>query len=154
MPSDIETISREIAKSGSLDGYSLWRALKDINNQIFVLEGDKSPVPIELVRLRRIIIKARAFRRNCIPGRAAAGALKAPMKTRIAADDFDAFDFVDHYRALGGRREAVDMGGTIETCQWDEDTPEAQQFWVEQSGRLSSRQRVEIARCLLERGRY
>jgi hypothetical protein len=154
MPNDIEKLSGEIARSTSFDGYSLWRMLKDVNNQIFALHRTRAPVPIELARLRAIIARAQELRQTRDRSREAP-ARQPEIVTAPAIGSFDAFDFVDHYRALGGLRVAVDMGGSaVEIRQWNKDTPEAADFWMRGWGALGPRRRLAVARALLIRGRY
>lgn len=156
MPTEIERISGKIARSPSFDGYSLWRILKDVNNQIFELQRARSPIPIELGKLRAVIAKAQELRQK--PGLSRpVGALR-PVKSRFdwaASSGFDPFDFVDHYRALGGCRMAVDMGrARVEIRRWNEDTREAEDFWVRRWAVLGPRERSAAAEALLLRGRY
>ncbi|GLS35465.1 hypothetical protein GCM10010869_10530 [Mesorhizobium tianshanense] len=155
MPTDIEKMSTEIASSTSFDGYSLWRMQKDVNNQIFALERNQFPVPIELARLRAIIAKAREFRQSRGRSREANTSTRPPeIVTAQAAKSFDVFDFVDHYRALGGLRLAVDIGLAIKVRQWNKDTPEAEDFWTRGWTALDPGRQSDIARALLVRGRY
>lgn len=154
MPRDIEKISGEIARSATFDSYSLWRILKDVNNQIVTLNRTHAPVPIELARLRAIVARAQELRqvrgwsRNARPRHADAA-------SSAMAGGFDAFDFVDHYRALGGLRMAVDMGDSaIDIRQWNLDTPEAADFWARGWAGFDPGRRAAVARALLIRGRY
>jgi hypothetical protein len=66
---------------------------------------------------------------------------------------FDPYDFVDHYRALGGRREAAKVEGDVGIRAWNEDTPEANELWNKTMGKLGLTSHLEVAACLLERGR-
>lgn len=153
MPTEIEKIASKIAHSPLFDGYSLWRVLKDVNNQIFDLQRQRAPIPIELVRLRVIITKSQQLRRGRVPSRPAA--VRAPQFRVHEPGGFDPYDFVDHYRSLGGRRLAVDMGRTkIEIQHWNEDTQEAADFWIRCWGALVARERSAVAQALLLRGRY
>lgn len=153
MPTEIEKIAGKIAHSPLFDGYSLWRVLKDVNNQMFDLQRKRAPIPIELVRLRVIIAKAQKLRRGRGHSSPAAG---RPSQIRVhAPDGFDPYEFVDHYRSLGGRRLAVDMGRTkIEIRHWNEDTQEAADFWARRWGALAAREQSAVAQALLLRGRY
>ena len=153
MPTDIERISGKIALSPSFDGYSLWRILKDVNNQIFTLQRERSPVPIELGKLRVVIARAQEMRRR--PGLSKTAVTAEARFEMPAATGFDPFDFVEHYRALGGCRMAVDMGRLkIEIRQWNDDTYEAEDFWRRRWASLGPRERLAVARALLLRGRY
>lgn len=155
MPKDIESISKKIAGTASVDGYSLWRMQTDLNSQIFALAKNNVPVPIELARLRASIAKARELRRgrNRAPG---AVEWSRPPKIPAAqtAKTFDEFDFVDRYRALGGRRVAVDFGPAIQVKQWSKDTPEAEVFWMRSWTGFDQIRQCAVAWALLVRGRY
>lgn len=154
MPTEIERISGKIARSPSFDGYSLWRILKDVNNQIFELQRARSPVPIELGKLRAVIAKAQELRQKPHLSRSVAAARSAEIRFDWTSG-FDPFDFVDHYRALGGCRVAVDMGrAKVEILRWNEDTSEAEDFWTRRWAVLGPRERSAAAQALLLRGRY
>ena len=62
-------------------------------------------------------------------------------------------DFIDRYRALGGRREATEVEGTVIVRAWNEDTPEADELWIKTMAGLGNLLQREVATCLLERGR-
>jgi hypothetical protein len=100
--------------------------------------------------MRAIIARARAFRNS-----ATYQALQEVDEQRAwsPVGGFDPYDFVDHYRALGGRREAAKVEGDIVIRAWNEDTPEANELWNKTMGKASTRRQLEIATCLLERGR-
>jgi hypothetical protein len=155
MPTDIEKISRKIAGSASFDGYSLWRMQKDINNQIFALGRTRVPVPIELARLRAIIAKARELRqgRDRLPD-VSEGSRLPKIFTVQTAKNFDAFDFVERYRALGGLRMAVDVGSAIKVRQWNKDTPEAEEVWTRGWTTFDQFRQSAVAWALVVRGRY
>ncbi|MGI6851900.1 hypothetical protein [Mesorhizobium sp. 1B3] len=156
MPTEIERISGKIARSPSFDGYSLWRILKDVNNQIFELQRARSPVPIELGKLRAVVAKAQELRQKTSLSRSVGAARSAGTRFDWTATSvFDPFDFVDHYRALGGCRVAVEMGrARVEIRQWNEDTSEAEDFWARRWAALGPRERSAAAQALLLRGRY
>lgn len=155
MPTQIERISGKIARNPSFDGYSLWRILKDVNNQIFELQRTRCPVPIELGKLRAVIVKAQEMRRKSGWPRSAAAHPMEMRIDRLVAGDFDPFDFVDHYRSLGGCRVALDMGrASVEIQRWNEDTNEAEDFWKRRWAALGARERAAAAEALLLRGRY
>jgi len=107
MPTEIETISRKIARSPLFDGYSLWRILKQVNNRIFDLQRKRCPVPIELGKLRAIIVRAQELRRKSGWSPPAAA---RPAEVRIdlpVADGFDPFGLVDRHRCRAGGRGAL-----------------------------------------------
>jgi hypothetical protein len=150
MTLEIDRIAQRIAKRSYTDGYKLWRTQKDLDTELYQLASAKQPIPLELARMRAIIAKARAFRNS---------AAYRPVeeihqhKVRNLQGDFDPYDFIDHYRALGGRREAAKVDGAIIVRAWNEDTPEAEALWNDTMARLDNRLQREVATCLLERGR-
>lgn len=150
MTLEIDRLSQRVARSRHADGYKLWRTQKDLDAQIYQLESAKQPIPLELARTRAIIARARAFRNS---------AMYPPLQeiheqpTWRVTSGFDPYDFVDHYRALGGRREAAKVEGDIVIRTWNEDTREADEFWNKTIARVGNRCQREIATCLLERGR-
>jgi hypothetical protein len=148
MTLEIDRLSRRIARSRHADGHKLWRTQKDFDAEIHRLASASQPIPLELARMRAVITKARAFRNSaaCRPLR------QIQQPAWSLAGGFDPYDFVDHYRALGGRREAAEVGGDIIIGTWNEDTPEADEFWNNTMARLGNRPRREVATCLLERG--
>lgn len=58
MPEELRKLAEEVADGGDVDGYTLWRALKDLNNEIYRLERSGLPIPIELARTRAVLVKA------------------------------------------------------------------------------------------------
>lgn len=150
MTIEIDRLSQRIARSRHADGYKLWRTQKDLDTEIYQLVSAKQPIPFELARTRAIIAKARAFRNS-----AAYRPLQEIHEQRMwnLKSGFDPYDFVDHYRALGGRREAAKADGAVIVRAWNEDTPEAEEFWNRTMARLGNQVQREVATCLLERGR-
>jgi hypothetical protein len=100
--------------------------------------------------MRAIIAKARAFRNS-----AAYRPVEEIHEHRVwnLKGGFDPYDFIDRYRALGGRREAAKVDGAVIVRAWNEDTPEAETLWNNTMARLDNRLQREVATCLLERGR-
>lgn len=152
MAKDIEKISLKIATSRSFDGYSAWRVLKTIDRQIASLGDANAPVPIELARLRSIVSRARELRRRRLPAEPAKSDPVAEAPTRRSR--FDMYDFVDRYRALGGRRLALDLGIEIEIRHWDRDTHEASELWDVMWHRATPAEREMLAYALLLRGQF
>ena len=150
MTLEIDRVSQKIARSRHADGYKLWRTQKDVDTEIYQLASAKQPVPLELIRMRAIIAKARAFRNSAAYRRVQE---IHEQKAWSPKGGFDAYDFVDRYRALGGRREATEVEGTVIVRAWNEDTPEADALWTETMARLGNLLQHEVATCLLERGR-
>jgi hypothetical protein len=150
MTLEIDRLSQRVARSRHFDGYKLWRTQKDLDAKIYQLESAKQPIPLELARMRAIIARARAFRNAAtyLPPQEV-----DEQRAWSPAGGFDPYDFVDHYRALGGRREAAKVEGDIVIRAWNEDTPEANELWNKTMGRLGTRSLLEVAVCLLERGR-
>jgi hypothetical protein len=150
MALEIDRIAQRIARSRETDGYKLWRTQKDLDTELYQLASARQPIPLKLARMRAIIAKAREFRNS---------AAYRPVeeiyqhKARNLKGGFDPYDFIDHYRALGGRREAAKVDGAIIVRAWNEDTPEAEALWNGTMARLEYRLQREVATCLLERGR-
>jgi hypothetical protein len=154
MPAEVEAVAQAVAKAKSLDGYTLWRTLKNLDNELFLIEQARAPVPMGLLRVRAIIRRARALRRG---DQSRAENLPPSMLSGnepLVTSAFDAFDFVDQYRALGGMREASALGDAIEINQWNEETPEAAEFWNQRFPKLTHVQRHAVAASLMLRGRY
>jgi hypothetical protein len=155
MPDENEKIARKIANSQSFDGYSAWRMLKDIRNQIFLLERTKAAVPIELIRLRWLIARARELRKQT--GNSITVLSEDSSKKSVrsgSAEEFDAFDFVDRYRALGGSRVAWAMGDRIRLGSMENDTDESYLLWTRTWSQAPLPRQEAILEALLERGRY
>jgi hypothetical protein len=64
MKIDTEKLASELASDNKLSDYDFWRALKTVNNEIFTMSRNNAPIPIEVVRLRAILKKARAKRKG------------------------------------------------------------------------------------------
>lgn len=154
MQNSIWQISEEIARSTSFDAYSFWRIQKDIGDQVFALAKNGSPIPIELARLKDVVAKARVLRRSHLRSRDADESLLPEIFTIQTFQGLDPFDFVAHYRALGGLRLAVNVGYAIEVRQWNKDPPEADNFWIRSWTALDQKRQSAVARALLIRGRF
>jgi len=59
MKQDIGAVAHQLAGDQRLTDYDFWRALKNLNNEIYRKAGDHQPIPIEMIRWRMIIKKAR-----------------------------------------------------------------------------------------------
>ncbi len=59
MSIDIDHTSERLANDPRLSDYDFWRSLKNLENEIFQLSSRKEPVPIEMLRWRRILSRAR-----------------------------------------------------------------------------------------------
>ena len=154
MPAEVDAIAQAVARAKWLDGYTLWRTLKNLDNELFVIGRASAPVPMGLLRMRAIISKARALRRGDQSSAEYRPSSQVSRNEPLVTPAFDAFDFVDQYRALGGMREASAWGDTIEINRWNEETPEAAEFWSQRFPRLLGVQREAVAACLMLRGRY
>ena len=149
-----EKIAKRIAHNQAFDGYAAWRMLKDINSEIFSLERNKSAVPFELVRLRWLIVRARELRKASEDKRVRPSPVPRLRMELQPTDEFDAFEFVDRYRALGGRRIAWVMGERITLGPTDSDTPEARAIWLRIWSASAPTVRNAISEALLVRGRF
>jgi len=59
MKQDIGAVAHQLAGDQRLTDYDFWRALKNLDNEIYRKAGDHQPIPIEMIRWRMIIKKAR-----------------------------------------------------------------------------------------------
>jgi hypothetical protein len=59
LPGEIDRLSRRLAKNPLGSDYDFWRALRDLNDEIYALGKCGHPVPINLLRLRAILREAR-----------------------------------------------------------------------------------------------
>jgi hypothetical protein len=145
---------RAVARYRSLDPYFLWRALKDLENELYSLERANEPIPIEMLRRREAMLKAREKELSplaTVPSQPP-NALSRSSATLIGSG-FDPFDFVDRYRTLGGLRSAIAWGENVRIFAWNEDSREAAEFWDRRFPALSREEQQAVAACLLERGR-
>jgi hypothetical protein len=62
MKQDIGTVAHRLAEDHRLSDYDFWRALKNLNNEIYRKAGEHQPIPIEMIRWRAIIKQARSRR--------------------------------------------------------------------------------------------
>ena len=62
MAIDIAAESNRLADDPRISDYDFWRTLKNINNEIFDIAARKDPIPMEMIRWRAIVTKARAKR--------------------------------------------------------------------------------------------
>lgn len=61
---DIQTLARRLAADERLSDYDFWRWLKDIENLLYRVERERSPVPFHLLYVRRLLRNARLRRRG------------------------------------------------------------------------------------------
>jgi hypothetical protein len=154
MAIDDDGMSRAVARCRSLDPYSLWRALKDLENEIYAIKRANEPIPIEMIRMRAVLLRARGKEAG------SSASISAPLQSGLprncaALKDVgcDVFDFVDRYRALGGLRVAIAWGENVRIFAWNRDSQEAAEFWDRCFPALSHDQQQAVAACLLELGR-
>jgi len=62
MAVDINRLSNQLAANRSITDYDFWRASKTINDALYLLEKHGSPIPMEVIRARKIIRQARLKR--------------------------------------------------------------------------------------------
>ena len=62
MKIDITEMSEKLARDPSISDYDFWRALKNLDNEIYRKAGEHQPIPIEMIRWRAIIKQARSRR--------------------------------------------------------------------------------------------
>jgi len=59
---DIRTIAERLARDPKLTDYDFWRSLKNIDNAIFQAANTNRPIPIDMIRWRAILNRARLSR--------------------------------------------------------------------------------------------
>lgn len=64
MTTDIQTAAERLASDPRLTDYDFWRTLKNVDNEIFRIASISQPIPIEMLRWRRILKYARSKRRG------------------------------------------------------------------------------------------
>ena len=62
MKQDIGAVAHRLAEDYRLSDYDFWRALKNLDSEIYRKAGDHQPIPIEMIRWRAIIKQARSRR--------------------------------------------------------------------------------------------
>ena len=62
MKQDIGAVAHRLAEDHRLSDYDFWRALKNLDNEIYRKSGEHQPIPIEMIRWRAIIRQARSRR--------------------------------------------------------------------------------------------
>jgi hypothetical protein len=67
MKIDVAQLSSRLASDHSISDYDFWRALKTINNELYRIERQRLPIPMQMIYAREIIKTARRKRQ---PGRA------------------------------------------------------------------------------------
>lgn len=59
MKQDIGAVAHQLAEDQRISDYDFWRALKNLENEIYRISGDRQPIPMEMIRWRAIIRQAR-----------------------------------------------------------------------------------------------
>ncbi|MBL8575882.1 hypothetical protein ABMA32_11350 [Mesorhizobium sp. VNQ89] len=62
MKQDIGAVAHRLADDQRISDYDFWRALKNLNNEIYRIADDRQPIPMEMIRWRAIIKQARSRR--------------------------------------------------------------------------------------------
>jgi hypothetical protein len=62
MKNDIQAAAEKLASDPGLTDYDFWRTLKNLEYEIFQRVNSKQPVPIDMLRWRRILRRARRRR--------------------------------------------------------------------------------------------
>jgi hypothetical protein len=61
---DIQAEAERLASDSRLTDYDFWRTLKNVDNEIYRIASIRQPIPIEMLRWRRILKRARSRRRG------------------------------------------------------------------------------------------
>ena len=62
MRQDIGAVAHRLADDQRISDYHFWRALKNLDNEIYRFADDHQPIPMEMIRWRAIIKQARSRR--------------------------------------------------------------------------------------------
>ncbi|WP_367718591.1 hypothetical protein AB2N04_09795 [Nitratireductor sp. GISD-1A_MAKvit] len=62
MNEEAKALSESLAHTHEISDYDFWRALKSIEDELYWLERNRRPIPIELVYVRAIVRTARQKR--------------------------------------------------------------------------------------------
>ncbi|UUP16114.1 hypothetical protein [Nitratireductor thuwali] len=62
MKVDVKEMSERLAYDPAFSDYDFWRALKSLDDELFRIEYERRPVPMELVFARAILRRARNAR--------------------------------------------------------------------------------------------
>lgn len=52
-----------LARDPRITDYDFWRAMKNLDNEIFEIANMNDPIPIKILRMREIVRRAREARR-------------------------------------------------------------------------------------------
>jgi hypothetical protein len=62
MKSDIQAAAEKLASDPGLTDYDFWRMLKNLDYEVFQRAAGNQPIPIDMLRWRRILKRARSRR--------------------------------------------------------------------------------------------
>lgn len=62
MKVDIKKLAQRLANDATISDYEFWRALKTVDDQLYRIDRQHRPIPIDLVFVREIIRRARRKR--------------------------------------------------------------------------------------------
>ena len=62
MKVDIKVESDRLAADPRVTDYDFWRSLKNVDNEIFQIASTKRPIPLDMIRWRVILKRARTKR--------------------------------------------------------------------------------------------
>lgn len=62
MKQDIGAVAHRLAEDHRLTDYDFWRALRNLDSEIYRFSSEHQPIPIELIRWRVILKQARSRR--------------------------------------------------------------------------------------------
>ena len=63
---DIDKLSKRLAVDTTISDYDFWRASKNINQTLYMIERYRLPIPIDVLRARNIIKQARKRRKGIL----------------------------------------------------------------------------------------
>ncbi len=64
MKIDINELSERLAADPNLTDYDFWRTLKNLDNEILDIANNNDPIPMELIRWRAVLNRARTKRQG------------------------------------------------------------------------------------------
>jgi hypothetical protein len=64
MTTDIHAAAEKLAADSRLTDYDLWRTLQNIDGEISRIVSVGKPIPIDILRWRRVVKRARSKRRG------------------------------------------------------------------------------------------
>lgn len=63
MKIDVARMADRLARDPRITDYDFWRAMKNLDNEIFDIANSNEPIPIRILRWREIVRRARDARR-------------------------------------------------------------------------------------------